>query len=322
MQAVGLTGRHRVRGRGAPPRTGEEGFLLIGALVAVFLVLLVLSIAAPTVARQLRREREIEAMHRGNQYVRAVRMFYLKNGGHYPGTIEQLEKTNNVRFLRQRYVDPMTGKADWRLIHLGEQKTTVKGFFGQPLAGVASPGLGSVSGMNSGIGGGPSTVSGSSGSSGSAFGSSGTTGSGGSGMSGGLGSSSAGSSSFGSSSTGSSGTVAGSPGTSGSSSSSGISSQSATSFTGTGAPIMGVGSSAAGDSIVVLNEQTTYPTWEFIYDPRVEQLKAKVNLLGGGMASTSATGLGSANSLSSPTSATPTSSTPGASTPAGSTSPQ
>ena len=58
--------------------------------------------------------------------------------GHYPGSMEQLEKTNNMRFLRQQYVDPMTGKADWRLIHVGEAKTTVKGFFGQPLSGAGS----------------------------------------------------------------------------------------------------------------------------------------------------------------------------------------
>ena len=42
-----------------------------------------------------------------------------------------------------------------------------------------------------------------------------------------------------------------------------------------------MGSSAPGDSILVLNEQTTYPTWEFIYDPRIEQLKAKAAALGG-----------------------------------------
>ena len=53
--------------------------------------------------------REVEAVHRGNQYVRAIRLYYRKFG-HYPGSIEQLEKTNNIRFLRQRYVDPMTGK--------------------------------------------------------------------------------------------------------------------------------------------------------------------------------------------------------------------
>ncbi len=70
--------------------------------------------------------------------------------GTYPGSIEQLEKTNNIRFLRQQYVDPMTGKADWRLIQVGEAKTTVKGFFGQPLAGLATgPGAGTGSPIGS-----------------------------------------------------------------------------------------------------------------------------------------------------------------------------
>ncbi len=62
---------------------------------------------------------------------------------------------------------------------------------------------------------------------------------------------------------------------------------------------MGVGSAATGASIVVLNEQTTYPAWEFIYDPRIEQLKAKSNSLGGGSlgsASSSASGFGSSAS--------------------------
>ena len=67
-----------------------------------------------------------------------------------------------------------------------------------------------------------------------------------------------------------------------------------------------------GNSIVVVNEQTTYPTWEFIYDPRIEQLKAKSNLLGGGVAS-GGTGLGSGSSLNSnttPGSTSPTTSMP------------
>ena len=33
---------------------------------------------------------------------------------------------------------------------------------------------------------------------------------------------------------------------------------------------MGVGMNATGNSLVVLNGQTTYQTWEFLYDPRVE----------------------------------------------------
>ena len=281
---------------------GEQGFLLLGLVVAIFIILLVLAVAAPTVVHELRREQEVETVHRGNQYVRAIQLYYRKFG-HYPGSMEQLEKTNNIRFLRKQYVDPVTGKVDWRIIKVGEAKTTVKGFFGKPLTGLA-PGLGSAAGMASagGIGAG---AAGSSGVGGSAFGSSGPTSAfGGAGSSGstfggtsssptsGLGSSGLGSSS-GSSATTAAGSTSGSD-SSGFGSNSGIGSQSATTFTGGGAPFEGVGLVKPGDSIITLNEQSTYPTWEFIYDPRIEQLKAAAALQGGG-----ANGLGVGGSSSS-----------------------
>jgi len=296
--------------------------MLVGAIVLIFLVFLALGIAAPKVARELRREREVEAVHRGDEYVRGIQLYYRKFG-RYPGTVDQLVKTSNIRFLRQKYTDPMTGKADWRLIHLGQAKTTVKGFFGQPLAGLpgAAGGLGAASSMVSGQPG--STIGGSSPGTGGLGSTSGSGGlSGGSSSSGfslgsssstttGPGSSSGGSS--GASSGTSSGTSSGGTVSSGSSGSSGgIGSQSATSFTGGGAPIVGVGSSRSGTSITVLNEQTTYQTWEFIYDPRIEQLKAKAGLLGGGTNSTfgsgSSTGFGSS---SGPGSSSPSGSSPG-----------
>src|SRR5580698_6007594 len=96
-------------------REGEDGYLLVGVVVVVFLMLLALAVAAPTTARELQRDKELEAVHRGNQYVRAIQLYYRKVGGQFPGSFEQLEKTNNMRFLRQRYVDPFTGKADWKL---------------------------------------------------------------------------------------------------------------------------------------------------------------------------------------------------------------
>ena len=109
-----MTGTSSVESAVEMERHEEQGFMLVGLIVAIFFVLLALSVAAPKMAQELRREREVEAVHRGNQYVRAIRLYYRKFG-HYPGSIEQLEKTNNIRFLRQRYVDPMTGKADWGL---------------------------------------------------------------------------------------------------------------------------------------------------------------------------------------------------------------
>ncbi len=138
---------------------GDEGYLLVGAMVAIFLVMLALGVAAGSIAKQLQREREVEAVNRGNQYVRAIRVFYRKNGNRYPSSIEQLENTNNQRYLRQRYLDPLTGKDDWRLIHLGENKTTVKGFFGEDLPGLPG-GLGAAAGMVSPMG--TSTTGGSS----------------------------------------------------------------------------------------------------------------------------------------------------------------
>jgi len=259
-------------------REGEQGFLLLGLIVAIFLILLALGVAAPRAAHELRREREVETVRRGNAYVRAIEVYYLKMGN-YPTSITQLEKTNNIRFLRKRYIDPMTGKDDWRIIHLGEAKTTVKGFFGKPLGGIESTSLGSSAG----------------GSTSSAFGSSSTSG----GLTSSFGSSSGSgglTSSFGSSSSSSSGNGTGTP--SGLSGPSGIGAESGIG-SGSGAdatvgPIVGVGLVKTGNSIMTLNEQTTYDTWEFLYDPRIEQLKARVSLFGGGMASTDAANLGSA----------------------------
>jgi hypothetical protein len=56
---------------------------------------------------------------------------------------------------------------------------------------------------------------------------------------------------------------------------------------------MGVGSTASGTSILEPNEQTTYQTWEFLYDPRIEKLKAAA-ALNAGVGSIGGNSLGSA----------------------------
>ncbi|HWW23555.1 MAG TPA: type II secretion system protein [Edaphobacter sp.] len=300
-----------------PERENEQGFMLVGLIVAIFIILLLLGVAAPKVARGLRRDREVEAIHRGNQYVRAIQLYY-KKFGHYPGSMDQLEKTNNLRFLRQRYADPMTGKPDWRLIKVGEAKTTVKGFFGQPLAGLA-PGLGTAASMTSpGIGTGLPGSAGTAGTAGtSGTGAGGDTASGGALSGAAPGGSTDSTASGAAGATGTSGTT-GVAGSLGGSLGGGIGgSQSGSGFSG-GGLFLGVGSSKSGESITVLNEQTTYQTWEFIYDPRIEQLKAKASLFGGGPATSGGSNLGSLQGNASPgiggatnpTSTTPTTTTP------------
>src|SRR5258708_33891666 len=60
--------------------------------------------------------------HRGTAYMRAIQHFYKKLG-RYPMRVEELEDTNNVRYLRKRYKDPMnkdpaTGQEkDFKLLH-------------------------------------------------------------------------------------------------------------------------------------------------------------------------------------------------------------
>jgi hypothetical protein len=75
------------------------------------------------------------------QYRRAVQLYY-KKFQRYPPNVEALIKTNEIRFLRKKYKDPITGKDDWKPVLLGQNKTPLAmGFFGQPLSGVGFGGM-------------------------------------------------------------------------------------------------------------------------------------------------------------------------------------
>src|SRR5712692_6039512 len=102
----------------ARPRNGESGvaLLLVFAMAAAVAIMLYLEL--PRVAFEAQRNKEELLIERGGQYQRAIQLYFRKFK-QYPATIEQLENTNNVRFLRRRYVDPLTGKDEWRLIHVG-----------------------------------------------------------------------------------------------------------------------------------------------------------------------------------------------------------
>jgi type II secretory pathway pseudopilin PulG len=300
---VKTQGQNGVRARAARSAGAEDGFTLVLVVLLVALVLIALAVAAPVVAKDLERQREVEAEHRGEEYVRAIRLYYRKFHT-YPPSMEALEGTNNVRFLRKRYIDPLTGKDDWRIIHVGENKTTVKGFFGQPLGGLnttGAGGLGTASTLGTGFGGATTGTTGM-----TTIGSTSPLGAGFSGATIGTGSSG----------TGATGTSAAGSGTG--------STDSTDSSTGGLGQIMGVGPAKTGPSIVDPNGQTTYETWEFIYDPKIELMYAKSNILGGGMASSSATGLGTNTGSGSTNSTNGTGSTttsPGTNTPPASSSP-
>jgi type II secretory pathway pseudopilin PulG len=251
----------------------DEGYMLLGLIVAIALLLLWLGVAATNVAFAIRREREVETARRADQYLRAIRLYY-KKFGHYPGSIDQLEKSNNIRFLRRKWEDPLTKTTDWRLISVGQNKTTVKGFFGEPLAGLPTTGIGGPAGSQ------PAGTSGSAAAAGASP----------IGAPAGAGGLGAGIGTLGSPATGTAapagGAAAGAPGTASGTGTAtgtgtgGTNSQSGSSngLGGTGGAIMGVGTNATGNSILVVNEQTDYQSWEFLYDPRLELLKQQQQL--------------------------------------------
>lgn len=95
----------------------ERGFALLIVFLFAAAVAVMLYREMPRVAFESQRAKEQVLMDRGQQYVRAIQLFVVANK-RYPARIEDLENTNQKRYLRRRYIDPMTGKDEWRLIHV------------------------------------------------------------------------------------------------------------------------------------------------------------------------------------------------------------
>jgi hypothetical protein len=253
---------------------------------------------------EMQRDQEQEMIHRGVQYTRAIRGYY-KKFGRYPTRLEDLENTNNLRYLRKRYKDPLNHNQPFRLLHYGEPGVTMGGSFGggvipgaTPVGGQAGAG-GSAFGSSSAFGNNSSF-----GNSGPGFGNSGS----------GFGNSN---SAFGNNSTPAFGSSAGvnnsgafaqpgasqqassQPGPSDGTSANGSqttgqpganptgqdSSQPGSQNSGTGqgngfsssgqpiasGPIVGVASLSKDPTIRLYNKKTKYNEWQFLYDPSLDR---------------------------------------------------
>lgn len=231
-------------------KSSEEGYVLLGVIILLALFVLAMAVATPKVAKQIQRDHDLETMRRGRQYIRAIKLYYKKFNA-YPPNVDALVKTQEIRFLRKRYTDPITGKDDWKPIYVGQNKTPMAmGFFGQPLggtggnvlAGTGPGGVGSTIGTPVGSGStGQSTLgSGQQPNSGSGGFSLGNTGTGGSG----------------------SGTPGSGAGDS-SSSSSGFGDSGMT----VGGAMIGVSPASSKQSIFVYKTKNHYNEWEFLYSP-------------------------------------------------------
>src|SRR5271170_6354867 len=291
-------------------RPREKGYIMLTLLlvIALMAVGVMFGIIIP-MQHEYQREQETEMIHRGVQYSRAIRNYY-KKFQRYPTKLDDLDNTNNMRYLRKHYKDPLNCKngkcADFRLLHYGEPGVTLAGGFS--IGGGSIPGasaVGSPAGQNS-FGGSSSGFGnsgfGASGSGNSGFGGSGSSGSG------------FGNSGFGNSGVNSSGVFSQSPGSSGNSNSglgAGSNSPTGPDQTGTGqpgtgqpgtnsasgsdssqagqtsggqgdtnsggqqlvasGPIVGVASLCKKTTIREYNHKKRYNEWQFLYDPTLDR---------------------------------------------------
>ena len=102
------------------PERGERGYALLFVIFLVATLMTFAVIGSLSLKTEGQREKEDELAWRGNQYVRAIRFFYKKNG-RFPKTMDELTAyhTDQPNFLRKAFKDPMN-KADgsWRLIYV------------------------------------------------------------------------------------------------------------------------------------------------------------------------------------------------------------
>jgi type II secretory pathway pseudopilin PulG len=98
----------------------QRGYILLTLMLFVAMLSIAAVAIVPSITFQVRRDREQELIHRGVQYSRAIRKYY-KKFGRYPTRLKDLDNTNNIRFLRQHYKDPITGQP-FKLLHFGDVK--------------------------------------------------------------------------------------------------------------------------------------------------------------------------------------------------------
>ncbi len=304
------------------PKSSEEGYILVAVMFMLAILVIAMAVAVPRIAKSIQRDREIETMHRGKQFARAVKLYY-KKFGNYPNNLDALVKTNEIRFLRKKYIDPTTGKEEWKPVRYGQNKApTAMGFFGQPIGGTgmsgglcgnALPGSIPSSGSSSSFGGSSSSF----GSSSSSFGSS---------FSPGSSNPMAGCPPTDTSTTGNANTNGGTisngstdpnapngstdPNNPNGGQNSGDSNGTATPGTGTGlngqqfggGPIIGFSPNSPKQSLLVYKKKNHYNEWEFVYDPLADQMMQQNGITGNnggfGINGTSSPGTGGLGSNS------------------------
>ena len=119
---MGTPQLHPVTRRASVPAQGGFTYLTV-----IFIVAILgggLALTGEVWHTVMQREKEAELLFIGNQYRRAIERYYLAGQNRYPAALEDLLKDprrpTTERYLRNRYVDPMTGKIEWGIVKAGD----------------------------------------------------------------------------------------------------------------------------------------------------------------------------------------------------------
>lgn len=119
---------HHTRAVESAPRRGERGYSLVALLALMTVLMIMMMAAAPSLRQQSQRERELEAIARGEQVAEAIRN-YVHYAGRLPTSMDELQEgvtprgsTRKVQVLRVSSArDPLSESGEWRPIKVNDR---------------------------------------------------------------------------------------------------------------------------------------------------------------------------------------------------------
>jgi type II secretory pathway pseudopilin PulG len=110
-------------------RRGEEGYALVALLALMTILALMMISIAPNLRQQAQREREIEAITRGEEVAEAIRLYILEKRT-LPTSMDQLLEglprgTKKLQILRpSAAIDPLSSNGEWKLVRVTDASLT------------------------------------------------------------------------------------------------------------------------------------------------------------------------------------------------------
>lgn len=119
---------------------GQHGYAMAALLVMLGVMSVLMTAMLPAWRFQAKREKELELVFRGEQYMRAIGLYERRMGpGSRPPTLDVLVQQ---RFIRKKYKDPMTEDGEFQPLFMGANNPA-PGAGGSPgVPGRGGPGAG------------------------------------------------------------------------------------------------------------------------------------------------------------------------------------